>query len=362
MPSGAPSRSDASHLLADTIRPAANLHRVCARGRYTPRVKRLTTLLSPDPARAARRVALAAIAAIAVLATPAVLGQIDEARNLMGDEAASLAWVAFSTAALSLLLARWVLSARTAGSAIGWIVGGGALAGALNAGLCLAGVIALSGTGSAPAALLVGCFVGGIVGLPLGAAYGATYALLVVPAVTSRLHPHHEAGDRLLYRAGGLLLAASVLGPLWPAPQLGTAVGAGAALVGAASTCVAAWRMGARRRLLAAIDAGAIVGLRSDSARGGADEEPLLPFWQIHGAPSDRVLVAPGELTPYRSERGARKLALTPSSVRTRRVWPANVRLVAGLVAAALAAGGIALTATMSSAHPIVTPGPGDWF
>ncbi|MCC6522772.1 MAG: hypothetical protein IT373_08940 [Polyangiaceae bacterium] len=271
---------------------------------------RLAFLLSARPVHAVRRLGLVAIAGVALLCTPPLLARVREADHILDSEPALIAWVLLCTVGLSLLLGRAAVRARTVAGAWVWLVAGGALFGALDAGLSLAGVTALRGSGNVLGALVLGGLFGGLFGAPLGVAYGVLYAPLATPAVRAQARPTHEAADRLALRVGAVLLAAAALGPLWPHAPTGTAVGLVAGLAALGCLGVALFRMHARRRFVHALAAGSARGYRLEPRTGAVDERELLPLFEVEVA--DGVLVAVGAAHPYRGARGVQKLALVP--------------------------------------------------
>ncbi|MBI4952916.1 MAG: hypothetical protein HY908_12855 [Myxococcales bacterium] len=280
---------------------------------------RLAWLLSARPVHTVRRLGLVAMAGVAIVCTPALLARVREADHILGAEPVAVAWVLFCTVALSLLLGRAAVRARSVTGAWVWLVAGGAVLGALDAGLSLAGVTALRGGGNVLGALVLGGLFGGLFGAPLGVAYGVLYAPLATPAVRAQARPPHETTDRLALRVGAVLLAAAALGPLWPDARTGTVVGLVAGLAALGCLGVALVRMHARRRFVDALAAGSARGYRLEPRTGAVDERELLPLFDVEVA--DGVLVAVGAAHPYRGARHVQKLALVPLDGGRPRLW-----------------------------------------
>ncbi|WP_437910493.1 hypothetical protein WME95_22400 [Sorangium sp. So ce327] len=264
--------------------------------------------LTPD------RIVLAAVVAFAAAAAlPAVQG-IPTARYKIEVQPGAVAVVALSTALLSLILVRFALRATTARVASLRCVWGGALAGALNAGLSLAGmgVIRHGDMGSALWELVGGSLFGSIFGGPLGFVFGASYAVVVVSAVRARLDPSHDGPDRVLTTVGVWLFLGGACAelarqgvPVAVSPSRLAVLGLGLAALGAA-------RRYARRAWLARVAAGVEPAWQLDVLRGEEQGAGLLPLIRPDGRLQDGVLLyrAPGH-DRYRSVAPSTPAALT---------------------------------------------------
>ncbi|WP_437282882.1 hypothetical protein WME90_20605 [Sorangium sp. So ce375] len=266
------------------------------------------TWLTPD------RIVLAAVVAFAAAAAlPAVWG-IPTARHGIEIRPGAVAVVALSTALLSSILVRFAVRATTPRAAALRCVGGGALAGALNAGLSFAGMGVLThGDGSrAFGEFVLGSLFGSIFGGPLGFVFGASYAVVVVSAVRARLDPSHDGPDRVLTTVGVWLFLGGACAelarqgaPVAVSPSRLAVLGLGLAVLGAA-------RRYARRAWLARVVAGAEPAWQLDVLRGEEQGAGLLPLVRPGGRLQDGVLLykAPGH-DRYRSVAPSTPAALT---------------------------------------------------
>jgi len=277
-----------------------------------------------------RRVVLAAVVVFAVAAALPAVWWISEPRHEIGHHPSARMAMAATTALLSMILVRLALRAGSFGRAAAWCLGGGVLAGILNAGLSLAAVtlVRTGNPGGALIGMFLGALFGGLYGAPLGLLFGAAYLGLVRSAYSARIHPSHDGGDRVLLAAGvWLALGGAALLVLSPSSP---AVVPPAALValGAAAAGLAGARRRGRRRWLARVAAGVVPGWQIAARSGQAHEKKLLPVTRGEEVPLDGVLLRvppPGD--PYRHAPADVPAALVPLPLPSANPPPASLQV-----------------------------------
>lgn len=226
------------------------------------------------------RAALAAVAVFASsVALPSVLW-IDEARRVIGRDLPGPFVMIASTAALSLLLAKRALRAESIGGAIRWSVLGAIGYGVLNTALSLSLIMLLKGEGlgSAIGMCILGLFIGGIFGAPIGLGFGAAYAVVIVSAVRSSLNPSHDGVDRVLLTSGVWLAFTGVV-LLFLAGDARYLIPPAATLAaGVVCAVFAGVRLARRARWLRRVGRGVEPLFRIERATGEEAERALLPI------------------------------------------------------------------------------------
>jgi hypothetical protein len=266
----------------------------------------------------------------AAAALPVVLG-IGQVRSEIAGRFGASAAVVLTTAALSALLARLLLHARTGTrAAFGCALGGG-IFGILNAGLCLMFVQLLNADGlsvaarlsTAPSALATGTVFGGIYGGPLGFAFGLAFSPLVLYWVEQGRRPSLDAPDRMLCAAGSWLAVVAGLSACLAEAldvRAPACLSAGLVGVGLFGVALGTARLRARKMWLRRVAEGQEPEWQLVPRRPGRDDERLEPFLAATDpVDCDRVLATRSAATPkngapYRESPPLRRVALVASS------------------------------------------------
>lgn len=312
-----------------------------------------------------RRITLAAIAvATAAMAVPSVYW-VDLVRGAMREIAANMLTMTVCTVVPALLVT-WYAFQNPARSIRRFLIFG-TLAGALDAGLSL--MLVEGRNGSSPAQMVglffLGTLFGGVVGAPLGFAYGAGYAVATHP-LRDRTVPTHDRVDRTALWVGAWSLAISAIAALlartvpfyrlWIAP----------AALGTILVALSAIRIVLRKRFVSRVRSGLVPDWGIVPYPGGCDDQ-VLALEQGGPESVDGLLVRfePRQLGPYRDAPTGVALARVrlhapPASKLDRArvfAWRAMKRgaLALGMTAGKLAVAGLMITIALVLVAGVLT-------